>query len=116
VESEWKRIRHRWKPLRRRWRSKGTGFSRNRCTDSSSVGIRIRWDDDGNNGEGKLALGGWSWGGGDGSSVTAEEAEEQWPEGDRGLPCNPNRLASAPELKSFSGAFPFWQFDFGANK
>ena len=47
----------------------------------SSAGIRIRWDDDGNNGEGKLALGGWSWGGGDGSSVTAGEAEEQWPEG-----------------------------------
>ena len=58
--------RVRWKPLRR-WMNKGMGFSRNRCTDSSTFDGTFRSSADvaqtadlGNNGEGKLAFEGWS--------------------------------------------------------
>jgi hypothetical protein len=95
--------------------NKGMEFSRNRCTDSSTIDGTFRSSADvaqtadlGNNGEGKLAFEGWSWGGDDGGGddSTAEEVEEQFPKGDRGLPCNPNRRAFEPKPKSFSGAFP----------
>lgn len=119
--------RVRWKPLLR-WMNKGMEFSRNRCTDSSTIDGTFRSSADvaqtadlGNNGEGKLAFEGWSQGGDDvggggGDDSTAEEVEELFPKGDRGLPCNPNRRAFEPKPKSFSGAFPSQQFDFCANK